>query len=123
MAKFEKEALDAVKLQTIEALANYGSSVQLLVETWLDMALYAEVSDKIEEIRRYCLLLPRLSVRWTALLISHAELMHLLWLRDHVGPPYGTNEIQLHLSQHMERIQALSATCWRELGKPFPPPA
>ena len=66
-------------LQLIEALEAYEADVKLLCGSWLDMEHYQSVSQQVDELRLYAAALPRVSVQWVAVLVSHAELIHSLW--------------------------------------------
>lgn len=104
-------ALRAMALQVAITLARYERHVRRLPDTWLDMELYRTVSQEIDEIRLSCAALPELTVPWTALLLSHADLVYALWhcggTRD--GPPRDT--VEHKLEEHLERVDALARRC------------
>lgn len=79
MSAFEAPALDAIGFQLAAALEQYDRDAGRMVDTWLDMELYQQVSAEIEQIRMLSAALPPLSVPWAELLIAHAELVHSLW--------------------------------------------
>ena len=79
MSATQAPALDAIAFQLAAALEQYGNDVERMVDTWLDMELYQQVSDQVEHVRMLSAALPQLSVHWVELLITHAELVHSLW--------------------------------------------
>ena len=79
MSARDQDTREAIALQLIEALEAYEADVKLLCGSWLDMELYQSVSQQVDELRLYAAALPRVSVQWVAVLISHAELIHSLW--------------------------------------------
>jgi len=79
MTAFSSHPFDAVAFQLLAALEKYEADVERMVDTWLDMDLYRDVSEQIEQIRMYNASLPQLGVAWVELLIAHAELVHTLW--------------------------------------------
>jgi hypothetical protein len=103
----------AMSVQAATALARYERHVRKLAATWLDMELYTVVSAEIDEIQRACAGLPELSLPWTELLISHAELIHALW-RGGPAPDAGTvQEVEERLRDHLACIDTLARRCLR----------
>jgi hypothetical protein len=101
----------ALAFQLAAALEQYEEQSAKMVRTWLDMELYAEVSGLVDEIRRYCASLSRLSVPWVVLLISHSELVFCLWRSD--GQPSSTREVQACVRKHSAALGALRQSCDR----------
>src|SRR4051794_39107822 len=85
MSASHAPAIDAIAFQLAGLLETYGEKVERMVDTWLDMELYREVSDAVEEIRTLSVILPGLSVQWVELLIAHTELVHALWRGGQAG--------------------------------------
>jgi hypothetical protein len=79
MSAADHQTREAIALQLIEALEQYEADVRLLCGSWLDMEHYQSVSQQVDDLRLYASALPRISVQWVAVLISHAELIHSLW--------------------------------------------
>ena len=122
MSAFEAPALDAIAFQLAAALEKYEQQVARMVDTWLDMDLYREVSDQIEEIRMFAAALPQLSVPWVELLIAHAELVHSLWrlrFQDVAADRERFGEVRAH---HTACVESLRHRCLRLLS-PAPNPA
>ena len=115
MSAFEAPALDAIAFQLAAALEKYDQDVARMVDTWLDMDLYHEVSEEIDQIRMYSAALPRLSVGWVELLIAHAELVHSLWrLRFQEDGADRTRLEEVH-ARHAECVEFLRVRCLRLL--------
>lgn len=115
MSAGDFQALRSVPLEVANALARYERHVRKLATTWLDMELYATVSEEVDVIRRYCAGFPDLSLAATALLISHAELIHALWRRgEH---PEGDNDVAVRLQDHLACIDTLARRCLRLLER------
>jgi hypothetical protein len=111
-------ALGALALQTANALARYERHVRTLAATWLDMDLYNIVSGEIDEIRRYCAALPDVGVPWSALLVSHAELIHALWYGDQRDSTAPANAVAGRLDEHLACIDSLARRCMRIAERP-----
>ena len=120
MSAGDFDALRSVPLQAANALARYERHVRKLAATWLDMELYSTVSDEVDVIRRYCGSFPELSVAATALLISHAELVHALW--RHGERPEGEDDVAARLQDHLACIDTLARRCLRLLDRDDEPP-
>jgi hypothetical protein len=107
MSAFEASALDAVAFQLAAGLDQYDADVLRMMDAWIDIELYREVSEQIEKIRMYSSALPEVRVQWVELLIAHAELVHGLW-RTHGARGGGTSESLDDLRQrHAQAIAAL----------------
>lgn len=117
MSDSHAPALDAIALQLAAALDRYEQQVAVMVDTWLDMDLYREVSQQIEEIRMYCAALPQLGAPWVELLIAHAELVHSLWrvrFGDDAGDRGKFEDVRV---RHSAAIHSLKGTCRRVLPR------
>ena len=99
--------------QATSALARYERHVRRLAATWLDMELYARVSEEVDEIRRFSAVLPALAYPCTALLISHADLIHALWARSQPSAAPDSGEVDRRLEEHLHCIDALARRCVR----------
>jgi hypothetical protein len=79
MSDIDRGMEQAMAARLAAALEQYDQQCAEMVRTWLDMEQYAAVSALVDEIRRCCGCLPRLSPPWVAFLISHSELVFCLW--------------------------------------------
>lgn len=113
MSACQRPALRATAIETAMGLARYERHVRRLVDTWVDMELYQTVSSEIDHIRTCCGPLPQVAVPWTALLISHAELVHALW--QSMDDPAGARApaVQARLQEHLACIDVLARRCLR----------
>jgi hypothetical protein len=121
MSASEAPALDAIAFQLAAALEKYEGRVNDMVDGWLDMELYREVSGQIEEIRRYSAALPQLSVHWVELLIAHAELVHSLWRLRFRESDADLGKLQEVRERHAACITSLRTRCLRMLSRTDPP--
>jgi len=112
--------LDAVAFQLAAALERYESDVARMMDTWLDMDLYRDVSRQVEEIRMYSAALPQLSVAWVEVLIAHAELIHHMWRAQHARPAPGHEDFDAVLQRHGDAVKRLHDGCLRLLARPDP---
>ena len=115
MSAFYTSAQDAITFQLADALETYGADMDRLVDTWLDMELYRQVSDEIEEIRLLAASASTLGVPWVELLISHAELIHCLWRNKFAAGDPRLNELRV---RHAEAVATLRRHCLRLLTRP-----
>jgi hypothetical protein len=117
MSASHAPALDAIAFQLAAALDTYEQDVDAMMDAPLDMDLYREVSEQVDQIRMYTAALPTLSVQWVELLIAHTELVHGLW-RSHYGRektlPGEVDAIRAH---HLACIVALRSRCLRLLQR------
>jgi len=104
-------ALRAMALQVAMTLARYERHVRRLATTWLDMELYRTVSQEIDEVRLSCAAIPELTAPWTALLVSHADLVYALWYcgNGRQGPAW--DAVEHRLEEHLERVDTLARRC------------
>jgi hypothetical protein len=101
------EVLQAVALQLVEALEQYGEDSERMVEGWPDLELYRCVSDQVEAIRQYSSALPEVRVQWVELLIAHAELIHFLWRLKYGESKDVQAQIESVRQHHVDCIAAL----------------
>lgn len=106
-----EEAMDAV----LGALERYDQQCAEMVGRWLDMDLYAAVSALVEEMRRCCNGLPRVSLPWSVFLISHSELVFALW-RAGSGSSRSP-ELQACVRRHALAVRSLRQACFRGASK------
>jgi hypothetical protein len=112
MSETNKMMERAIAFQLACALERYDEESAELVRTWLDMELYAEVSRRVDEMRRYCASLSRLSAPWVTFLISHSELVFCLW-GSGSRPCSGRPEVQVCVSKHSAALRDLRESCAR----------
>lgn len=112
MSGSDSQAIEATARHLMAALEEYERDARALVESWLDMDLYALVSAEIDDLKLCCSSLPNLSVPWVSLLISHAELVHCLWRSSQPLPP-GPGEVERRLAEHLECVRWLHARAER----------
>ena len=87
MSASHRPALPVIAEQLSSALQHYDETISDMIEAWPDPERYHDVSLQIDEIRMYCSALDETRVQWVELLISHAEMIHLLWLSQYGGEP------------------------------------
>jgi CDP-diacylglycerol pyrophosphatase len=97
-------AIDAITLQVMATLETYERDAAELAQRWLDMDLYQAVSEEIDEIQRFSVAIPGVSVAAAALLIAHSELVYTLWRSD---------EPERVLDEHQAAIESLRRACMR----------
>ena len=114
MSAFSTSPQDAVTFQLAASLETYGMDMDRLVDTWLDMELYCQVSEEVEEIRLLSASATTLSVPWVELLISHAELIHCLWRNKFDSADLRLGELR---ARHAEAVMALRRQCLRLLSR------
>ena len=113
MSASHSAVLRVTALQAAAALARYERHVRTLAGTWLDMELYEEVSGEIDEIKAFCAGMPEVTLAWSALLVSHAELIHALWKDAHLAHPAGDEPADRLLAEHIACIRVLARRCLR----------
>jgi hypothetical protein len=109
MSAPDQHTREAIASQLITALEQYEADVQILCGSWLDMEHYQSVSQQVDELRMYAAALPRVSVQWVAVLISHAELIHSLW-KARRSDAKDAAAVEDMLSDHVAAIHLLSRT-------------
>ena len=108
--------LDAIAFQLAASLEEYDGDVDRMVDSWLDMDLYQQVSARIEEIRAMSTALPQLSVPWAGLLIAHAELVHSLWRLRFQDVDTDRELLQQVRARHVGCVHTMRARCLRLLA-------
>lgn len=117
MSASDAPARDAIAFQLAMALDRYQQDVEAMVASWLDMDLYGQVSDEVEEIRGYCAaLMPDVSVHWVELLIAHAELVHSLWRLRFREDSMDGERLREVRARHDGCVASLRARCLRLLA-------
>lgn len=116
MSGSDSQAIEATARHLMAALDEYERDARALVESWLDMDLYAVVSAEIDGLKLCCSTLPNLSVPWVSLLISHAELVHCLWRSSQPLPP-GREEVERRLAEHLQCVHWLHARAERIVSR------
>lgn len=91
------------------ALERYEMDVRALADTWLDLRLAQRLQRELKELRIYCASLPKLSVSWVAVLVSHARLLQSL--RGRRGPAPAAL-----LHEHLTAVDGLHKRCLRMMG-------
>jgi hypothetical protein len=106
MSAPDHQTRDAMVFQLVAALEEYEADVTQLCRSWLDMEQYQWVSQQIDELRLYSADLPKLSVPWVSVLISHSELIHSLWKarRPHADDQAPIEDV---LAEHLAAVRAL----------------
>ena len=117
MSASQAPALDAIAFQLAAALEDYEQHVAVMVDTWLDMELYREVSDQIEQIRMFCAALPQFGPPWVELLIAHAELVHSLWRLRFRDDPSDRKKLGQVRTRHAAAVESLKGPCMRLLAR------
>lgn len=87
------------------ALAAYEGMGARLVESWLDIELYARFSAQIADIRAHAVPLPALTVLALQLAIAHSELVSTMWQNASVGVDAG--RIREVVERHAVALDAL----------------
>jgi hypothetical protein len=110
-------ALPAIASQLVAALQQYDSDVGRMVDSWPDLDHYQDVSAQIELIRMYCSALDEARVQWVELLITHAELVHLLWRSQYGHEPASLAQIESVRDRHGDCVAALRGRCARVIAR------
>jgi hypothetical protein len=118
MSAFEAPALDAVAFQLAAALDQYEQDVLRMMDAWVDIELYGEVSTQVEKIRMYSSSLPEVRVQWVELLIAHAELVHGLWRTHSARTGDARESLEEVQARHAHAIAALRDRCLRLVTAP-----
>lgn len=90
-------------------LHSYDEKLRELLQRRWDPDLYRELSDQFDRMQMHAQSLPRLSSRWTELLISRVELTHALWTP---GAPSRINgRVEACHAQHCARLEEVARGC------------
>lgn len=101
----------AIATQLAADLVSYREGLRQLLQRHWDPELYRALSEQFDRMQMLAAALPRLSVAWTEVLISRAELMHALWnLRT---PTRINGRVEALHAQHGQRVDELLASCAR----------
>lgn len=99
----------AIAAQLAADLVSYREGLRQLLQRHWEPDLYRELSEQFDRIQMKAAALPRLSVAWTEVLISRAELMQALWnLRT---PTRINGRVEALHARHGQRVDDLIATC------------
>ncbi|MBC5781343.1 hypothetical protein H8N03_00205 [Ramlibacter sp. USB13] len=91
------------------ALERYDMRVRALAGRSLDLEIVRRVQHDFGELRLLCASLPKLSVSWTAVLLSRAKLLQALCQR--AGPAAAAL-----LHEHLAEVEGLRRRCLRAIG-------
>jgi DNA-binding GntR family transcriptional regulator len=106
----------AIAEQLAAELLAYREGLRQLLHRQWDPELYRELSERFDRMQMQASALPRLSMTWTEVLISRAELMHALWnLRT---PTRINGRVQALHAQHEQLVDELLAKCGRYTSVP-----
>jgi hypothetical protein len=97
----------ALACELVTALADYETGLRRLLHAW-DADLYRELSDQFDRMQLMVPALPQLTLGWTELLISRAELMHALWT---VGPERSSGKVIACHAQHEAVLRDVVRKC------------
>jgi len=113
MSASHATAPDAVAFQLVAALDSYECDVDAMIRAPLDMDLYREVSEQVDQVRMHAAALPTLGAQWVELLIAHTELVHCLWRYNHGHEATLPGEADAIRAHHAECVAALRSRCLR----------
>lgn len=120
MSSSPAPVFDALATQLALALDRYDADVAAMVDTWLDLERYHQVSADIEEIRMLCGDLPHLSMPWVELLIAHAELVHWLWRLQFEPSDIDAAGLAALRERHAASLAALRGRCAQAMAQRQP---
>ena len=111
-------AVSAIALQLLESLDHYAAETRQFAVGGVDPEAYHRLRLRLDEMRRYALAVPGLSVAWVELLIRHFELAHARWK---VEQGDGDLEVLAPIVQvHQAALQALRTGCLHVLRQDLP---
>lgn len=99
----------AIARQLQQQLQAYDAGVRELLERRWDPELYRSLSDQFDRMQMLASALPRVSVSWTELLISRAELMHAVWTLR--APSRINGKVVALQAQHSVLVQEVARRC------------
>jgi hypothetical protein len=107
----------AIASLLVTELAEYEQGLRRLVLDW-DADLYRSLSDQyqFDRMQMYAAALPSLSVSWTELLISRAELMHAIWTGR--VPPHANGKAIALQAQHHAMVAEVLRKCVAYISRP-----
>lgn len=106
----------AIAAELAADLFSYRQGLRQLLQGHWDPESYRRLCEQFDQIQMRAPGLPGLSVTWTEVLISRAELMHALWSPQAPGRISGRVEA-LH-ARHERRLEELLAKCARYTCRP-----
>lgn len=101
----------AIATQLDADLVAYREGLRQLLQRHWDPELYRELSGRFDRIQMLAAALPRLSVAWTEVLISRAELMQALW--NLPTPTRINGRVEALHARHGQLVDDLLARCAR----------
>jgi len=104
----------AAAAQLARALREYDRLLGTLLQGPWDAELYRELSDQFDRMQLQVQLLPRLTLAWTELLISRAELLHALWSR--AVPARVDGRVAAYHAHHRALVEAMLRACAPYMG-------
>jgi hypothetical protein len=107
-----------ILMQLVAALRNYESDVAEVTACQVAPEAYGRVRLRLDEMRNYASSLPKLSVPWVELLISHFELTHGLWRVQQSAVDEGA--LQAAREHHDRAVRRLHEQCLRMLQEKEP---
>ncbi len=116
MSASQASAATAIAFQLIAALDRYKAEVEQLAALRVDPEAYHQLRLSLDEMRRYAVELPSLSIAWVELLIRHFELAHALWKRQQGGTEQ--DAFAALQESHRNCLETLRARCVRILHQP-----
>ena len=109
MAPSPSAEQNAIAMQLAAELHAYREGLRRLLQRQWDPEAYRRLSERFDHIQMQAEALPALSVVWTEVLISRAELMHALWnLR---APTRINGRVEALHARHEQRVDELLARC------------
>ncbi|MES2938560.1 MAG: hypothetical protein V4864_12820 [Pseudomonadota bacterium] len=121
MSASQASAATAIAFQLSGALEAYAAEVEQLAALRTEPEAYHRLRLQLDEMRRYSVELPSVSVAWVELLIRHFELAHALW-KQQQGELAADAVLALHDS-HRSCLAKLRAQCLRILQQDSAVPA
>src|SRR5205823_1607373 len=98
MAHPREATVQGIASRLISVLDRYATDMETLVQTWLDLEKFAQVTREVEQIHIFCATLPQVGRQWAGLVIAHTELVHALWKgAETAGPPLG---LERYMADH-----------------------
>lgn len=91
------------------ALERYDMRLRALADRSLDLDLVRRVQQEFGELRLLCASLPKLSVSWTAVLLSRSRLLQALCQRT-------APAASALLHEHLAAVEGLRRRCLRAMG-------
>lgn len=93
-------------------LREYERLLATLLQEPGDAALHGELSERFGRMQLQAQLLPGLTVTWTELLVSRADLLHALW--SEAVPARGGAHVAACHARHRALIEQMVRACTRD---------